>query len=203
MKSTHKEFEAIVGLQTIRLLPGQFVFGRKKASEETDLSEREIRTALAFLKNAGNLTIKTTNKFSIITIVNWITYQGEEIENDQQGDQLPTSYRPHTRTKEHKNIPSDISEKISNLKSRYNSKLVDRVFQSLASTRKSGKVSDSTLLAQLEKWAAYPQTQVETAIRTYLEKGYAAEGKGEKYLMGIIRNGKPQTATAQGVPDWY
>ena len=28
-------------------------------------------------------------------------------------------------------------------------------------------------------------------IRTYLEKGYAEQGKDEKYLLGIIRKHKP------------
>ncbi len=112
MKATHKEFDEIVGLQVVHLIPGQFVFGRKKASKETGLTEREIRTILAFLRNAGNLTIKTTNKFSIITIINWPTYQGDTSENDQLSDQPPTSKRPHTNTITHKNIKNFSSDSV-------------------------------------------------------------------------------------------
>ena len=101
MKATWTEYDAIVRLQVIHLMPGQFIFGRKKAAAETGLTEREIRTIIGFLKKAGNLTIKTTNKFSIITIVNWDIYQGNDIENDHQNDQQATSKRPHTRIKEH------------------------------------------------------------------------------------------------------
>ena len=79
LKASYKEYDAIVGLQIIHLLPGQFIFGRKKASKETGLTEQQIRTILAFLRKAGNLTIKTTNKFSIITIINWPTYQGDDL----------------------------------------------------------------------------------------------------------------------------
>lgn len=104
MKASHKEFDTIVGLQIVHLMPGQFIFGRRKAAEETGLSEREVRTILAFLINAGNLTIKTTNKYSVITIVNWPIYQSVNNENDQQNDQQVTSNRPHTRIKEYKNI---------------------------------------------------------------------------------------------------
>lgn len=103
MKATHKEYTLIVGLQAVHLMPGQFVFGRRAAAKETGLSEREIRTIIAFLIKAGNLTIKTTNKFSVITIVNWPTYQGDDIENDPQNDQQVTSNRPQTRTIEQKN----------------------------------------------------------------------------------------------------
>lgn len=105
MKASHREFDAIVGLQVIRLMPGQFVFGRRKASEETGLSQQEIRTILAFLIKAGNLTIKTTNKFSIITIVNWHIYQAKETDN-QPADQPTTNQQLTT----YKNIR--IKEKI-------------------------------------------------------------------------------------------
>ncbi len=103
MKASWKEYDAIVGSQTVPLMPGQFVFGRKVASQETGLTEREIRTIIDFLKKAGNMTIKPTNKFSIITIINWTTYQSEAIENDQLNDQPPTNKGPHTSIKALKN----------------------------------------------------------------------------------------------------
>lgn len=103
LKASYREYDAIVGLQIVRLLPGQFIFGRKRASEETGLTEREVRTIVEFLKKAGNLTIKTTNRFSIITIINWPTYQGDDWEKDQPDDQPATSKRPHTNIKEVKN----------------------------------------------------------------------------------------------------
>jgi len=104
LKATHREHSVIVGLQTVKLSPGQFIFGRKKASEETGLTEREIRTILDYLKKSGNLTIKTTNKFSVITIVNWDIYQGGDQQNDQQNDQQMSNKGPHTRTEEHNKI---------------------------------------------------------------------------------------------------
>ena len=74
------------------------------------------------------------------------------------------------------------------LKKRYpDQDLIDRVFQAVASTRKSNKVADSVLYAQLKRWERYPVEQVEAGIRVYLDKNYADEGKDEKYLYGIIR----------------
>ena len=78
----------------VELDPGQFVFGRKKASIETGLSERKIRTCLDKLKKFQNVTIKTTNKFSIITVINWGTYQQDETKSDQLNDQQVTNKRP-------------------------------------------------------------------------------------------------------------
>ena len=96
LKATHKPTKVLIGGKSILLQPGQFIFGRKKASEETKLTERKIRTSLEHLKNTQNLTITSTNKYSIITIINWDSYQSDTSNTDQKTDQLPTSYRPAT-----------------------------------------------------------------------------------------------------------
>lgn len=75
LKASHKNHIQIIGYQEIQLLPGQFIFGRKKAAAELGMTEREVRTVLYSLVTMGNVTIKTTNKYSIISIINWSTYQ--------------------------------------------------------------------------------------------------------------------------------
>lgn len=82
----------------IRLLPGQVVTGRAALASETGLSERQIRTALTRLKSTGCVTIETTNKYSIISLLNWekfqrVDYSGDQ-QDDQQNDRRATSRRP-------------------------------------------------------------------------------------------------------------
>jgi hypothetical protein len=100
MKASHKEYDLIVGCQQVHLMPGDFIFGLNRASEELEMSVRSIRTILDFLKNSKNMTIKTTNKFSVISIVNWDTYQGEDSKNDKQNDKPPTNHRQTTDNKQ-------------------------------------------------------------------------------------------------------
>lgn len=191
LMTTHKEFDAIVGLQVIHLMPGQFIFGRKKAAEETRLTEREIRTILDFLKKAGNLTVKTTNKFSVITITNWSTYQPITDTNVQQNDQQSSNKGPHTRTREYKNIKTakEIRSEISILQERYTDReLINQCFVAISSTRKSNSISDSVILSTLRSWEIYPLESVMVGIKTYLDKECHKQGKNEKYLLGIIRN---------------
>lgn len=99
-----------VGLQEITLKPGQFVFGRRAAAKELRMGEKQIRNILTFLKKAGNVAIKTTNKFSIITIINWPTYQSQEIEKGQQKGQQGASKGPQTRTREQKKVNADVKK---------------------------------------------------------------------------------------------
>ena len=94
--------------------------------------------------------------------------------------------------------PLEISSEISSLKDRYpDQETINQTFTAMSSTRKSNRIADTVKLSILKSWERYPVDQVESAIRTYLEKGYAAEGKWEAYLLGIIRNngnmGKPSS----------
>lgn len=69
---------------------GQLVTGRQALSEATGLSVRTIRTCLGRLIQTGEITIKSTNKYSIITICKYDSYQ----ENENAIDQQVTSNRP-------------------------------------------------------------------------------------------------------------
>lgn len=92
-----KDSMVFVGMQRIHLKPGQFVFSYKIAMSETDVSMRTARTYIERLKNDKQIDIQTTNKYSIITIINWDTYQdvsnSSDKQTDKQTDKQPTSNR--------------------------------------------------------------------------------------------------------------
>lgn len=54
---------------------GQLVTGRKRLSEELNMSEQEVRTALNHLKSTGEITVNPTSKYSIITLNSYDKYQ--------------------------------------------------------------------------------------------------------------------------------
>ena len=70
----------MVGYKEVSLQPGQFIFGLYNACKETGLTLSSVRTSIKYLVAAGNITINSTNKYSIISIVNWAQYQ-EELTN--------------------------------------------------------------------------------------------------------------------------
>lgn len=57
------------------ILPGQLLTGRGKLAETSGLSERSVRTSLHKLKTTSEVTSKSYNKYSVITITNWSKYQ--------------------------------------------------------------------------------------------------------------------------------
>ena len=84
---------------------GSLVVGRKKLAEELKMSERSVRTSLEHLKSTNEIAIKSTNKFSIITIVNWEKYQCIESEPTNKSTNNESNKRPTSdHIKEYKNI---------------------------------------------------------------------------------------------------
>lgn len=73
----------------IEIKRGSFVSSLAKLSEETNLSVREIRTAIKHLESTGEVTSKKYNKFSVFTVNNYYSYQS----SDTQSDKQPTSNR--------------------------------------------------------------------------------------------------------------
>ena len=67
-----------------RLEPGQVITTVKEISEGTGISVRSVRTSLDRLKSTNELTIKTSNKNSLITVNNYSDYQGVDKDSDKQ-----------------------------------------------------------------------------------------------------------------------
>lgn len=55
---------------------GELVTSCQKLSDDLDIKPHLIRTALSHLKSTGEITIKTTSKFSVISIPKYEEYQG-------------------------------------------------------------------------------------------------------------------------------
>lgn len=81
---------------------GSLVCGRKKLSEELGLSEKTIRTLLTRLKSTNEVAIKTTNRFSIVCIVNYNKYQDKEANEtaSQMANEGPTKGQRVATSKE-------------------------------------------------------------------------------------------------------
>ena len=88
---------------------GQLVTSYESLRERTGLSVRTLRTCLEKLEQTGEITRKATNKFSLLTVCNYESYQDENFESDKQ----PTSKQqaedqPPTKPKKTKeDIKSD------------------------------------------------------------------------------------------------
>ncbi len=109
LRACYEEKEAIVGNTFVQLETGQFVFGRKSAAIDLKCPESTVWKRMKALEKAGMLNIKSTNKFSIVTIENWEKYQGEELPEKPKRNKKVTRREQEGDTyKNNKNIYSII-----------------------------------------------------------------------------------------------
>ena len=92
-KASHKDHDQLVGMQVVHLKAGQFIFGRKAASEELKIPESTTNNYIHQLQSMGNINIKSNNKFSVITVKNWRFYQGVDSKSKQQNGQQMNNKR--------------------------------------------------------------------------------------------------------------
>ncbi len=101
LKATHKERLQLVGQQEVTLQKGQFVFGRKRASEELKMSESTIYKYIKLLEKLQMISINSNNKFSVITVEKWEEYQVEELKDNNK---VTTKEQQSNTNKNVKNI---------------------------------------------------------------------------------------------------
>lgn len=70
----------------ITILRGQKLTSVQHLAEETKLTAMQVRTSLNKLKSTNEITIKTTNKNTLITIEKYSDYQDRDEENNKQNN---------------------------------------------------------------------------------------------------------------------
>ena len=118
--------------QGITIPRGSFVTSVDNLASTTGLSAQQVRTSLKRLISTSEITSKSTNRFTIITVCKYDSYQLNEESNNKQNNEpnnkqatnkQQTDNKQITTTADIKNtrykesISSDIDEKVSELES--------------------------------------------------------------------------------------
>ena len=85
---------------------GQLVTSYKRLAEDLGFGVQQVRTAIDKLVSTCEITCETTNKYTIITIVNWHDYQVLEQENEN----ISTLYIPNDQQTKKVNILNNLEE---------------------------------------------------------------------------------------------
>lgn len=179
-KASHKESRFIFNGQEIHVSSGQFVTGRavieKEFNEGVPLDQQVVgRTLWRWLKKFENeemLSIKSTTKYSVISIKNWDEYQSS--------DQQVSSGRPSTvqQVSTYKNDKNDKNEKNNNIHDE-NSPLQEivQIYESIFG------MINSFVFQNLEQWCEdlSPELVIEALKRSKSANNF-------KYTENILKN---------------
>lgn len=112
LKAYHTETEQLIGKQLVLIKSGQFPTGRIKAGIELNMSPSTVWQYLKLLESNKTIDIKSNNKFSIISIVNWELYQSQDENLDSKIDnksynKITSNEQQNNTNKNIKNIKND------------------------------------------------------------------------------------------------
>lgn len=142
LKATHTDREQRVGRKIVKLKQGQFIFGRAKASLELDIPQSTIWDYMKLLENRRTISIKSNNKYSVVTIENWGLYQN----NDNFPTAKPTA-KPTTNGQQ-----MDTNKNVKNVNNNIYSRIIDYLNQKASKSFKcTTKKTKSCIDARLRE----------------------------------------------------
>ena len=170
---------------------GSFVSSISKLSDETGLTQREVRTAINHLKMTRELTVKGHAKYSVFTINNYCQYQDSDKLNDKQ-----------TTCNRQENDKQATSEGHSN---DIQTTTIETRKKERREENKINNMCKADALALFEKlWKLYPSKkgkgQVSLAAKQRLLKvGYEEMARAiDRYILGLEKDSewrKPQNGS--------
>ena len=95
---------------------GQLITSHSNLAKDLGLTIQNVRTSISKLKKSENVTVKSTSKFTMLSVCNYDTYQSEDAPTNTPtnkpltGDQQTTN-KPLTTNKNDKNKKNEKNEK--------------------------------------------------------------------------------------------
>jgi len=135
----------------INIKRGQILTGLNSLNEKTGISIRTLRTCLDRLEKTKEIDRQTTNKYSIITICNYESYQGEKLNSDKHNDKQLTSKRQASDKQATTNNNEENKKNDNNEKKEEELKVRALIFKNLIRDNKQN-YSNEILKAFYEYW---------------------------------------------------
>ena len=98
LKANHKDNEALIGNQKIKVKKGSFITSQKKLMKEFNWGTSRLRNFLKLLQNDDMIEINTNAISTYITINNYKTLQGLQTANKSEANRKQTDSNSQTKT---------------------------------------------------------------------------------------------------------
>jgi predicted transcriptional regulator len=135
---------------------GQFITSPEKISNKLGITYQTVRTCLTRLEKTGEINKQTTNKYTIITVCNYDSYQVEKQTTNKETNKQLTNNQQTTN----KQLTTDKNVKNVNNENNYNIKLGE-----IENLLIGKKINIETCLTLFEKWKDYLAQQHDVIIQ--------------------------------------
>lgn len=105
LKANHKDKEVFIGNEKILVKRGQLLTSRNKLSEAVHIQENKIYRILKCFENEHQIEQQKTSRYTVISIVNYDTYQkNEQVIEQQMNSKRTADEQPMNTNNNVKNI---------------------------------------------------------------------------------------------------
>lgn len=112
LKANHKDNKFFWGGKVLEIKRGQLVTGRKSLAKQLKINENTLYYRLKTLEKLKYINLKSNNEYTILTIVNYDTYQDSDTEVQQASNKVSTSVQQAFNTnKNDKNVKNEKNNK--------------------------------------------------------------------------------------------
>jgi hypothetical protein len=152
---------------------GQFMFGRNQAARDCKMPPSTLWGRMKYLQEIGMLDIKSDSNWSIVTIFNYNTYQGDDKDAQQENrlvtDSKPTANRQLTDTtnkdKNEENEEKIPYKEIADIYNELNPKLPNATYRSPERDKLlRGRWNQHKDFQSLDFWKAYFQLVADSSF---------------------------------------
>lgn len=189
---------------------GFFYKSYKEWEEETTLTQFQIKRITDKLKKMGFVETKLKKASGSPTIHYKVSIESiqtsivNKLNNElsinliMDNEETPQSLTENSTENSTEN--KDLSSKIKDLLSHFSSinnfvKLNKDYWDVIRETRKHGKIAESVIYNNMNKWTRYDNSVVEHALRTHIK---TCKGRREEYTLGIMRNTSKEEINKRG-----
>ena len=116
LKANHKENEFIFNGEMLKVIKGSFVTGRFEIAKSLKMNPASVYKNLKKLESLGYISLNSNNKFTILSVCKYNTYQGTVTTKEQQSNNKVTTKEQQsnnkvTQTRMNKNEENDNNDK--------------------------------------------------------------------------------------------
>jgi len=183
----------------VEIKRGQYLTGLNSLSEKTKISVQTLRTCLKRLEKTGEINSKVTNKYRLITVCNYDSYQDNQQEtNSQTNNQLTSKQQATNNKQEYKNINK---EKKYTYKQFYSEQLEisenDKMYQTFISWLYGDNIFkrplNSVLKMEQVSWKQFPEL-----LKIHKQSGVKVKPLLEDMENWLMSNPKAKNKTVLG-----
>lgn len=151
------------------ILRGQVLTSYDHLAQALKLTVQNVRTSIKKLEKTGEITIKSTNKFSLITIEKYGNFQSSNFEiNKQNNNQLTnnqqTTNKQLTTNKNEKNIKNDKNDK-KNISKKERKETFDKLIENYTTNDELKEELKNHLATRKAKKATLTNRAIELSLK--------------------------------------